>query len=1073
MSMPASSTELHAHSCYSFLDGASQPDELAIRAAELGYESFALTDHDGLSGSLEFARAARDAGVRPITGCELTLDDGAHLTLLVESQAGYRNICRLLSLAHEDDRRAPRATLEQVARHADGLHCLSGCARDGMVARLVAANRLGEAEQAARTLRGIFGRERFSIELQRPYWRGDARRNRLLSELAERLRVRAVATGDPHAHSARRAFLQDALVAIRLNTTLDACERDRRGNHEAVLRSPAEMAGRFPEQAVRAAAAVAERCRFDLTQDLGYSYPDFVSETGESALQALHRVCGAELERRYAGLPHLYEARRRLEEELRLIEHHGLAGFFLLHRDILELAREVAVEVRGQSAARRLLPPGRGRGSSVGSIVCYLIGLSHVDPIEARLFLGRFLAPELASVPDIDLDFPRDVREGLILEIQRRYGDDHAALVAAFPTYRVRGAIRDLGKALALPQGEIERMARLTDMWDRGAESARMPEGLDSPRWRAFRFLMDEIMGLPRHISQHSGGMVISSTPLVELVPVLPAAMEGRRICQWDKDSCADAGFLKIDLLGLGMLSAVEECVDLIARTAVEPVDLSRIGFDDPEVFAEIQDADTVGVFQIESRAQMQSLVRTRPESLEDLTVQVALVRPGPIVGDAVNPYISRRQAIRRDPAFEVPYDHPLLEEPLRDTLGVIVFQDQVLEVAIAMAGFSTGDAESLRRAMSRRRSRDALEAQWQRFRAGAVGNGVAEEVARLVFDRVVGFSAFGFPKSHAAAFAILAYQSAWLHRHHPAEFLCALLNAQPMGFYPPATLLRDGERRGVTMLGPDVNSSLAGCTVEQGPSVRIGLGYVKGVGKGAEDLVAERQAHGAFADAGDLVRRSPVGRDQLAQLVRAGALDCFGVDRRGLLWEIRLHRAPEQGQLALALDASPTPRLPAMSSWERMVADHETMNLTTGPHPMALLRPSLAPSLRTTADLHTDPTGSTVTFAGIMVARQRPSTAKGIVFLLLEDEHGMVNVIVWPQVYERDRIVVRAEPLVEVTGRLERRDGTLNVIAERVAPLARPGRPAIGPREQPADGDLQDLRAAAPHANSFGRGRR
>ena len=544
----------------------------------------------------------------------------------------------------------PRATLEQVARHADGLHCLSGCARDGMVARLVAANRLGEAEQAARTLRGIFGRERFSIELQRPYWRGDARRNRLLSELAERLRVRAVATGDPHAHNARRAFLQDALVAIRLNTTLDACERDRRGNHEAVLRSPAEMAGRFPEQAVRAAAAVAERCRFDLTQDLGYSYPDFVSETGESALQALHRVCGDELERRYAGLHHLHEARRRLEEELRLIEHHGLAGFFLLHRDILELAREVAVDVRGQSAARRLLPPGRGRGSSVGSIVCYLIGLSHVDPIEARLFLGRFLAPELASVPDIDLDFPRDVREGLILEIQRRYGDDHAALVAAFPTYRVRGAIRDLGKALALPQGEIERMARLTDMWDRGAESARMPEGLDSPRWRAFRFLMDEIMGLPRHISQHSGRMVIASTPLVELVPVLPAAMEGRRICQWDKDSCADAGFLKIDLLGLGMLSAVEECVDLIARTAVEPVDLSRIGFDDPEVFAEIQDADTVGVFQIESRAQMQSLVRTRPESLEDLTVQVALVRPGPIVGDAVNPYIARRQAAARAP---------------------------------------------------------------------------------------------------------------------------------------------------------------------------------------------------------------------------------------------------------------------------------------------------------------------------------------------------------------------------------------------------------------------------------------
>src|SRR4051794_24148696 len=1007
-------TELHAHSCYSFLDGASQPDELALRAAELGYEAFALTDHDGLSGSLEFAHAARAAGVRPITGCELTLADGSHLTLLVESQAGYRNLCRLLSEAHQDDRRVPRATLDQVARLAEGLHCLSGCARDGVVARLIGAGRLREAEEAARRLRDIFGRDRFSIELQRPYWRGDARRNRLLCELADRLRVRTVATGDPHAHTVRRAFLQDALVAVRLNTTLEACERERRGNHEAVLRSPAEMATRFPAAAVRATADVAARCRFDLTQDLGYSYPDFVSETGESAMQALARICRDELERRYAGLPHVHEARRRLDEELGLIDHHGLGGFFLLHRDILELAREVAVDVRGASAARRLLPPGRGRGSSVGSIVCYLIGLSHVDPVEARLFLGRFLAPELASVPDIDLDFPRDVREGLILEIQRRYGDDHAALVAAFPTYRVRGAIRDLGKALALPQGEIERMARMTDGWDRGGESARLPD-LDSPRWRAFRFLMDEIMGLPRHISQHSGGMVISSTPLVELVPVLPAAMEGRRICQWDKDSCADAGFLKIDLLGLGMLSAVEECVDLIAKTAAEPVDLSRVGFDDPDVYAEIQAGDTVGVFQIESRAQMQSIVRTKPESLDDLTVQVALVRPGPIVGKAVNPYIARRKQLRENPDYRVEFDHPLLEGPLGDTLGVIVYQDQVLEVAIALAGFTTGEAESLRRAMSRKRSHEALAVHRERFCDGAVANGVPRETAEMVFEKVLGFSGFGFPKSHAAAFAILAYQSAWLHLHHPAEFLCSLLNEQPMGFYPPATLLRDGERRGVAVLPPDINRSLAACTLEDG-AVRIGLGYVKGVGKAAEDVVAERRRGGAYLDAGDLVRRAPVGRDVPAQLVRAGALEPFSSDRRRLLWEIRLHRAPEAGQLALALDAAPAPLLPAQSAWERMVADHETMRLTTGPHPMALLRPALPETIRTSRDLQTDESGTTVTIAGIVVARQRPGTAQGIVFLLLEDEHGMSNVIVYPDVYERDRIAVRAEPLLEIT---------------------------------------------------------
>jgi error-prone DNA polymerase len=731
--------------------------------------------------------------------------------------------------------------------------------------------------------------------------------------------------------------------------------------------------------------------------------------------------------------------------------------------------------VRGASAARSLLPPGRGRGSSVGSIVCYLIGLSHVDPVETRLFLGRFLSPELASVPDIDLDFPRDVREGLILEVQRRYGDDHAALVAAFPTYKVRGAIRDLGKALALPQGEIERMARMSDGFDHASgDAARTDPRLDSPRWRAFRFLMDEIAGLPRHISQHSGGMVISSAPLVELVPVLPAAMEGRRICQWDKDSCADAGFLKIDLLGLGMLSAVEECVDLIARTAAEPVDLSRVGFDDPEVFAEIQAADTVGVFQIESRAQMQSLVRTKPEDLDDLTVQVALVRPGPIVGDAVNPYIKRRQELRRNPDYEVPYDHPLLREVLADTLGVVVFQDQVLEVAMALAGFTTGEAESLRRAMSRKRSRSALEGHWLRFRDGAVANGVPEETAKLVFDKVVGFSEFGFPKSHAAAFGILAYQSAWLHRHYPAEFLCSLLNAQPMGFYPPATLLRDGERRGVTMLPPDVNESMAGCTVEPGDGVRIGLGYVKGVGKSAEDIVAERDRGGLFADPGDLVRRAPVGRDSLAQLVRAGALDRFDANRRRLLWEIRLHRAPERGQLALPLDAAPTPRLAGMSEWDRMVSDHEAMHLTTGPHPMALLRPSLPASIRTSLDLRTDRHGRTVTVAGMMIARQRPHTAKGIVFLLVEDEHGMTNIIVPPAIYERDRIVVRAEPLVQVTGRLEKREGTINVIAERVEALARPGHPVIGPaRTETDDAELRRLRAAAPVANSFARGRR
>jgi error-prone DNA polymerase len=852
------------------------------------------------------------------------------------------------------------------------------------------------------------------------------------------------------------------------------------------------MAALFADlpEAVRETLAVAERCRFDLTQDLGYRYPSAGDEVAHADLTEL---CRSQLELRYRGRPTWAEAERRLAEELDLIRYHRLSGFFLLHHEILEMARTIAVEVRGAHSARMALPPGRGRGSSVGSIVCYLTGLSHVDPVDARLSLGRFLNRELAAVPDIDLDFPRDVREGLMLAVVERYGPEHAALVAAFPTYRVRGAIRDLGKALALPLGEVERMARLADEWGAiGQEQVeQMRERAGSPRWRAFAFLMEEIMGIPRHISQHSGGMVISTRPLVELVPVIPAAMEGRQICQWDKDSCADAGFLKIDLLGLGMLSAVEECVDLIAAVRGAPIDLSRVGFDDPEVYAEIQQADTVGVFQIESRAQMQSLHQTLPENLDDLTVQVALVRPGPIVGDAVNPYVKHRRARRADPGFEPPYDHPLLEPVLHDTLGVVVFQDQVLEVAIALAGFSTGEAESLRRAMSRKRSRDALERHRQRFCSGAAARGVDEAVALRVFEKVVAFSEFGFPKSHAAAFAILAYQSAWLHRSYPAEFLCALLNAQPMGFYPPATLLRDGERRGVEIRPPDVNRSGAACTVEAGGrAVRIGLGYIKGVGTRAEGVIAEREAEGPFSDLGELVRRAPLASDQLEGLIRAGACDAFDRNRRRLLWELPLHRAPAgtdgAAQLALALDASPTPALPRMSDWERMVADHEAMSLTTGPHPMALLRPSLDAAILTSDRLLHAPLGQ-VTIAGITIARQRPGTAKGIVFLLVEDECGMTNVICPPAVYERDRIAVRAEPLVQVWGRLERRDGAVNVIADRIAGLTYAGRPDLGRAADRAAAraagtgagqgghvaDLRRLRAAAPRANSFGRGRR
>ena len=1053
--------ELHCHSAYSFLDGASQPEELAARAADLGYEALALTDHDGVYGSLEFAHAAKAFGLRPITGTEITLEGGAHVTLLVETPRGYANLCRLLTEAHAGTRPKegadplpPELPLESLLANADGLVCLSGCARHGLGTR---------DPNAAARVAAAFGRERFYVELQRPYERGDTRRIAALQELARDLGVATVATGDVHVHHERRSALQDALVAIRCRTSLDGCEQERRGNHEAVLLAPEEMVDRFPQDrdAVLRTAEIAAGLAFDLTEELGYRYPDF-SEGFDTPDGRLREVCERAFIDRYRGSPYRNRARARLRQELALISELKLSGFFLLHWEVLELAREVAVDVRGPGSPRHALPPGRGRGSSVGSIVCYLTGLSHVDPVEADLSIGRFLNRDLSSVPDIDLDFPRDIREQLIVRVTERYGSEHAALVAAFSTYHSRGAIRDLGKALGLPAAELERLARVTEgNPHRVAEEVeRLPGNHASARWRALGALAHQIAGLPRHISQHPGGMVISSRPLVELVPVQPAAMEGRQICQWDKDSCADAGFLKIDLLGLGMLSAVEDCVDQIARLRGTTIDLSRIPLDDRQVYDEIQRADTVGDFQIESRAQMQSLLRTRPENLDDLTIQVALVRPGPIQGGAVHPYIERRQRLREDPSYVPPVDHPSLAEPLRDTLGVVVFQDQVLEVATALAGFTVGEAEGLRRAMSRRRSEEAIEALRSRFVAGALAQGVDGRLANTIYDKLAGFSGFGFPKSHSAAFALLAYQSAWLRHHYPAEFLCALLNAQPMGFYPPASLVRDGQRHGVEVLPPDVNLSATRCANEDG-AVRVGLGYVRSVGEEEAEAVVTGQP---YADVADLARRAPVSRGALDALVASGACDRFG-PRRELLWRIGVVSRPSSGargttQLALPLEpTAPVPELPEQTDWERMLADYATTSLSVGRHPLELLRPHLPQGTIANAELPGHPAGE-VAVAGMAIARQRPATANGVVFMLLEDETGQVNLIVPPPVYEQHRPLVRGEPLLLARGKLERVGCNLNVLVRELETLGPLARELAG---------LAEVQAALPRAHHFG----
>lgn len=1129
--------ELHCHSAFSFLDGASLPTELLVRAAELGYKAFALTDHNGLCGSMELAQAARDLSVRALHGAEIDLDDGRHITLLVQNASGWSNLCRLLTLAHahtrdnherdrrhvlacararnnqQRDRTQASVTLRQVMEHARGLICLSGCAERGVHER-----------SSLKQLLEAFDHEHLYIELQRPFARFDRVRNRKLVELARQLKLKCVATGNVHAHTQARAYLQDVFVAVRLHMLLDESEPFRRPNHSHVLQAPQVMAARFADYpaAVAQTEHIAEMIEFDLTNDLGYRYPGVENKHAD---RQLAQLCKYALHERYGA--HHSAAESRLEEELNIIAKLSLSGFFLLHHEILELAREVASEVRGHSPVRALLPPGRGRGSSVSSIVCYLTGLSHIDPLQNDLFLGRFLHEELTALPDIDLDFPRDIREVLIPRIHERYGHDRSALVAAFPTYRARGAIRDFGAVLGLPSAQIERVARGSEGFS-GANVARdivsvLGEEQASKRgWRYLAALAAQAHSLPRNLSQHCGGMIVATRPLIDCCPVVPAAMKGRQMVQWDKDSCSDAGFLKIDLLGLGMLSAVEECVELIAQTRNEQIDLSRIPFDDPATYRAIQTADTTGVFQIESRAQMQSLQRTRPANLDDLTIQVALVRPGPILGGAVNPYIERRERLRQDPNFQITYDHPALEPVLKDTLGTIIFQDQVIEVAQAFAGFTPSQAESLRRAMSRNRSQAAIEAHHKNFVDAAIElHGVDEQTAQRIWRMIVGFSGFGFPKAHGAAFGLLAYQSTWLRVHYSAEFLCALLNEQPMGFYPPDSLIHEAQRRNITILRPDVRFSEVNCSVireSEGNfaavkdskdhcsvtkaskdhfAVRIGLGYVVSVKReDVEAIVNSRHRDGPFRTLEDLAARAGTGRAALEQLAWSGACDGLANgSRRTALWQLGVavpgRRVAGGTQLSLPLELPGAPALKELNRWDAMLANYATTTMSIDHHPLSLLRDQLK-GTQTTQELPRLRNRTRVRIGGLVVARQRPATANGVVFVLLEDEYGTANLVVLPPVYERYRQLVRTEPLLLIDGLLERSaTGPINIRVSQLRPLAAPHAPEAevhqlrersltdlvpneaGSHDRAETKHGSDFRAVAPPVQSFAAGRR
>ena len=816
--------ELHCHSNFSFLDGASHPDDLVSRAKELGLPALALTDHDGLYGLVKFRNAAREQGLTAITGAEMTLDGGGHLTLLVKDAAGYSNLCRLISHAQLGHGKG-QASLDPglLETHSEGLFCLSGC-RKGDIPRLVLAGRNEEAAAAARRYRGIFGR-RFYIELQNNLCPDDRRLCRSLAELAHGLGIGCVATNNVHYARREAHRLQDVLVCIRNRSTLDTSHHLRRPNSEYHLKSGEEMSRLFREYpgALANTLRIAEACRLEL--DLSrHRFPDFPVPPGETTDGFLEKLCREQVRRQYR--PVTEEVERRLSEELRLIRQLGLAGYFLTVWDIMEYARGNDI-------------PAQGRGSAASSIVTYLLGVTRVDPVAQRLFAGRFLNDEMSAIPDIDIDIASDRddhREKLIQYIYRKHGPGQAAMLCNVVTYRARNTVREVGKAMGLPPDLVDRMARSLDVYsavninERLSGMAEFQAALASRSGEQFLEICRRIADFPRHLGIHVGGMIISTTPLCDIVPLEKAAMPGRVVTQWDKDDISDVGLIKIDLLGLRMLSLIHEATKLIREGRSPELDphLDGLPLSDPRVYDMLCRGDTLGVFQVESRAQQATLPRSRPRCFEDLVAEVAIIRPGPIQGNAVHPYLNRRQGREK-----VSYLHPSLEPVLRETLGVIIYQEQVIQVAMAIAGFSPGQADSLRRAMSRKRSREAMERLRSGFLEGARRNGIEEKVAELAFRQIASFAEFGFCKAHAAALAETTYRSAWLKLYYPGEYYCALLNCQPMGFYSPEVIVNQARHEGIGVLPVDINLSRGRCTMEGG-RIRLGFRYVKAVGEKA-----------------------------------------------------------------------------------------------------------------------------------------------------------------------------------------------------------------------------------------------
>ncbi len=1016
-------TELHAHSNFSFLDGASPTRALVERAASLGMDTLAITDHDGLYNACLFTRLAKEAGIKPIIGAELTLEGERHLTLLVENGRGYENLSHLITRGHlAGSKGKPVLSPADLQARTEGLVCLSGCARSE-INRLLIQRERRAAYEAAKAYTELFGKDNFYIELEGHLYPEDRGLCRQLIEMARELGLKTVASNNVHYATRDGHTLHDVLTCIQHGATLERSAAIRRLNSEFYLKSHEEMLELpfIPRDAILRTEEVARRCTFNLDFS-SFSYPDFPLPVDETAAGFLKKLVMQKAGERYGALTE--EVLARIEDETGLIEQKGLSGYFLVVWDIIEYARKMGISAQG-------------RGSAASSVVAYALGITPVDPIRHRLFVGRFLN-EL-SIPDIDIDIATNRREEVIRYAYDTYGREHAAMVCTYVTFQGRNAMREVGKVLGLPAHIIDRMAKSTSAYGgHGAvESLReVPEFrsyLDSGAWGHFSRLCGQIADFPRHLSIHVGGMIITPKPIADIVPQEHARAEGRIVCQWDKDSVDDAGLIKFDLLGLRMLSLIDDAKELIQKHRGIDLDLDRLPPDDPRVYDMISEADTVGIFQVESRAQMQTLPKMRPRTFEDLTIEVSIVRPGPLQGNMVHPFIRRRQG--KEPVVHL---HPKLAPILDETLGVILFQEQILEVAMAIAGFTAGEGNKLRKVMGRKNAREELLAWHERFLEGAKRQGIVSGIASKIFDHICGFADFGFCKSHAASFAILCYRSAYLKYHYPAEFYCALLNNQPMGFYEPEVIIGDAKRHNVPILPADINRSTWNCTIEEG-SVRTGFRYVKGIGEEKGDrIVTARDRGGTYISLQDVADRSGLDMRSLQNLVAVGALSAIKNSRRQLLWEAGTIRTAGLTGLDAGAMHEKLP-IPEMTAREETITDYIYQGFSPARHIIKLYRKKLdmlgaVPSDR----LIRCSSGSKVIVAGYMVCLQMPPTAKGkFSFITLEDEDGLINLVVRPEVYKAYRTIIRLEPFLLVEGVVEKKGSLINIKVSKVESLA------------------------------------